>query len=207
MRNPADIQRYDDATRMKHWVIAILFFAAGLSGLTFFHPSLFFLSNLFGGGPWTRILHPYFGVLMGLSFLGIYFRLKSDNVLNAQDKAWLEKAGQMLHGDKSGMPPVGKYNAGQKIVFWLMTFSLLLLFVTGILFWHAWFPHFPIWARRFGVLVHAFSAVVLILTVIVHIYAAIWVKGTVRAMTRGTVTQGWAKTNHPLWHKEMTSDK
>ena len=48
------------------------------------------------------------------------------------------------------------------------------------------------------------SAVVLILSVITHIYAAIWVKGTLRAMTRGTVTEGWAKLNHPLWHRKMT---
>jgi formate dehydrogenase subunit gamma len=39
---------------------------------------------------------------------------------------------------------------------------------------------------------------------IMHVYAAIWVKGTVRAMTRGTVSESWAKTNHALWHREMT---
>ncbi|MEK0417716.1 MAG: hypothetical protein RI949_1722 [Pseudomonadota bacterium] len=207
MSKTTDLRRYDDNTRMNHWVIALLFFAAALSGLAFFHPSMFFFTNLFGGGVWTRILHPYFGVFMCLSFVGLYVGLHRDNVITPEDKAWLEKAGQMLKGDKAGMPPVGKYNAGQKIVFWLMTGSLVVLLLTGLLFWHAWFPDFPIWARRAGVLLHAVSAVVLVLTVIMHIYAAIWVKGTVRAMTRGTVTQAWAKTNHPLWHKEMTADK
>jgi len=43
---------------MNHWAIALLFFLAALSGLAFFHPALFFLGNLFGGGPWTRILSP-----------------------------------------------------------------------------------------------------------------------------------------------------
>jgi hypothetical protein len=38
---------------------------------------------------------------------------------------------------------------------------------------------------------------------IVHVYAAIWVKGTVRAMTRGTVTELGA-ANHALWHREVT---
>lgn len=204
MKKSNELPRYDDRTRMNHWVIALLFFGAGLSGLAFFHPALYFLSNLFGGGPWTRILHPYMGVLMFLSFLGLYFRLRRDNAWTAQDKAWLDKAGEMFRGNKAGMPPVGKYNAGQKIVFWLMTLSLLVLLVTGVLFWHAWFPDFPVWARRVGVLAHAVAAVVLVLTVIVHIYAAIWVKGTTRAMTRGTVTAGWAKMNHPLWYEEMT---
>jgi len=43
--------------------------------------------------------------------------------------------------------------------------------------------------------------------VIVHVYAAIWVKGSLRAMTRGTVTEGWAKSNHSLWHERVVSDK
>ncbi|QKO21147.1 formate dehydrogenase subunit gamma [Rhodoferax sp. BAB1] len=201
--SPNELRRYDDNTRMNHWAIALLFFAAGLSGLAFFHPSLFFLSNLFGGGTWSRILHPYLGVAMFLCFLGLYVRLWRENVMNAQDKAWLDKAGEMFKGNKEGMPPVGKYNAGQKLVFWLMSISLLVLLATGALFWHAWFPDLPILARRIGVLLHAFSAVVLVLTVIVHVYAAIWVKGTTRAMTRGTVTPGWARMNHPLWYEEM----
>ena len=194
-----DLQRYDDGTRMNHWAIALLFICAGLSGLAFFHPSLYFLTNLFGGGTWTRILHPYLGVAMFVLFLGIYARLWRDNLLNDADRAWLDKSGEMFRGNKDAMPPVGKYNAGQKIVFWLMTVSLVVLLVTGVLFWHAWFPDLPILARRIGVLLHALSAVVLVISVIVHVYAAIWVKGTTRAMTRGTVTRGWAKANHPLW--------
>ena len=88
-----------------------------------------------------------------------------------------------------------------------MTISLAVLVVTGVLFWNAWFPDLPIVLRRIGVLLHALAAVVLVLTVIVHIYAAIWVKGTTRAMTRGTVSRGWAKANHPLWYRDMTQGK
>lgn len=202
-----ELQRYDDRSRMNHWAVALLFFLAGLSGLAFFHPGLFFLTNLFGGGPWTRILHPYFGVFMALSFVGIYVKLWRENLLTPADKETLNHAGDMLQGNKEALPPAGKYNAGQKVIFWAMSISLLVLVATGVLFWHAWFPDFPIVLRRIGVLLHAFAAVVLILSVIVHVYAAIWVKGTIRAMTRGTVTQAWAKTNHPLWHEEMTGGK
>ncbi len=206
-RNPNDLQRYDDGTRMNHWAIVLLFIVAALSGLAFFHPSMYWFSALFGGGTWTRILHPYFGVLMFVCFLVMFLRLWRENILNDGDRQWLDKSGEMLRGNKDAMPPAGKYNAGQKIVFWLMAVSLLVLLCTGILFWHAWFPDLPILARRIGVLLHAISAVVLVLTVIVHVYAAIWVKGTTRAMTRGTVSRGWARANHPLWHEEMTRGK
>ncbi len=199
------LRRYKDATRMNHWFVAILFFAAALTGLAFFHPSMYFFSALFGGGQWTRILHPFFGVAMVLGFAFLFFTMWRDNVLDKSDVEWMKASPAMLKGDKSGMPPVAKYNAGQKLVFWAFGISLLLLFVTGFMFWSPWFVgFFPILVRRIAVVVHAASAVVLILSVITHIYAAIWVKGTVRAMTRGTVTERWAKLNHPLWHKKMT---
>jgi formate dehydrogenase subunit gamma len=198
------IQRYRDGDRMNHWFIALMFFLAALSGLAFFHPSLFFFSNLFGGGPWTRILHPFLGVLMVLGFLLFFIKIWRENLITDADRQWMKHAGRMLQGDKAGMPPVGKYNAGQKFVFWAMALSLLVLVVTGFMFWRPWFaPFFSIPLMRIAVLLHAVSAVVLVLSVIVHVYAAIWVKGTVRAMTRGTVTENWARINHPLWHEEM----
>ena len=199
------LRRYRDATRMNHWYVVLMFIAAGLSGLAFFHPSLFFFTAFFGGGQWTRILHPFFGLAMVLGFAFLFFTMWRENVLDRADREWLAKAPEMLKGNKEGMPAVGKYNAGQKLVFWVFGISLLLLFVTGFMFWSPWFvDFFPILLRRIAVVVHAASAVVLILSVITHIYAAIWVKGTLRAMTRGTVTEGWAKLNHPLWHRKMT---
>lgn len=202
-----DIRRYEDGTRMNHWAIVLLFFCAALTGLAFFHPSMYFFTALFGGGTWSRILHPYFGLVMALCFFIMFFGLWRENTLNRADREWLAKSGEMFRGNKEAMPDVGKYNAAQKLVFWAMAGSLLVLLFTGFVFWHAWFPDFPIWARRLSVVLHAVSAVVLVLTVIVHIYAAIWVKGTMRAMTRGTVTRGWASANHQLWHRDMTKGK
>lgn len=202
------IQRYDAKERTNHWAVAGLFFLAALSGLAFFHPSFYFFTNLFGGGAWTRILHPFMGVLMALAFLGMYMRHAADNRMTDGDKEWLKHRGELLRGDKSNMPPAGKYNAAQKQVFWLMVFSLAVLVVTGFVFWRPWFADFfPGRALRAAALLHSVAALVLVLTVIVHVYAAIWVKGTIRGMTRGTVTQGWAKQNHALWHQEITRGK
>jgi formate dehydrogenase subunit gamma len=199
------IQRYRDGDRMNHWAVALLFVLAGLSGLALFHPSLYFFSHLFGGGSWTRILHPFMGLAMVLLFLGLFFRFRRENRITAEDRAWRAKMGQMLRGDKAGLPAVGKYNYGQKLVFWVMSLCLLVLLVTGFMFWRPWFaPAFPIVAIRLAALLHALAAFGLVLGVIVHVYAAIWVKGTMRAMTRGTVTEAWARQNHPLWHGEVT---
>lgn len=202
------IVRYSDSTRIKHWAVVLLFLCAGLSGLALFHPAFYFFSLFFGGGPWTRILHPFFGVLMVFGFLFLFFKMWRDNIWRAADTAWMRDSAQLIKGREDAMPPVGKYNAGQKLVFWVFGLCLLLLLVTGFMFWQPWFAgFFPIVLRRIAVLVHAIAAVVLIIGVIIHVYAAIWVKGSVRAMTRGIVSDTWARRHHPLWHKEISSKK
>jgi formate dehydrogenase subunit gamma len=202
------LQRYTAGERSNHWLIVLFFLGAGLSGLAFFHPGFYFLSGLFGGGTWARILHPFLGLAMALCFLVMFLKLWRHNVMTAADKEWMKHSGEMLRGDKSRMPEAGRYNAAQKQVFWVMVVSLAVLVLTGFIFWQPWFADsFPIVARRIAVVLHALSATVLILAVIVHVYAAIWVKGTLRAMTRGTVTEGWARQNHALWHREMTNDR
>lgn len=198
------IQRYRDGERMNHWAVALMFVLAALSGLALFHPSLFFFSHLFGGGAWTRILHPFMGLVMVLLFAGLFLRFQRENRITDEDRAWRAQMGRMIRGDKAGLPAVGKYNYGQKLVFWVMSLCLLVLLVTGFMFWRPWFaPAFPIIAIRIAALLHAVAAFGLVMAVIVHVYAAIWVKGTMRAMTRGTVTDAWARLNHPLWHGEI----
>jgi formate dehydrogenase subunit gamma len=199
------LRRYNDRTRLSHWGVAILFFCAALSGLALFHPVLFPLSTLFGGGVWDRRLHPFFGVAMVLCFVPVFVAVRRDNRWTRNDNQWLRHAGTMLRGDEAGMPPVGRYNAGQKLVFWISALSLLVLLLTGFFFWQPWFADaWPIPLRRAMVVLHAAAAVVLVLAIIVHIYSAIWVKGSMRAMTRGTVSEAWARRHHPLWHREIT---
>lgn len=202
------LQRYSDSDRINHWLLVILFFCAALSGLSMLHPSLFFLSTLFGGGPWTRILHPFIGVLVFLSFAGMFLRLARYNGWSPEDSAWMSRSSDLFAGRAHDMPPAGRYNAGQKVVFWWMSVFLVLLLITGVLFWRPYFAsYFPIGLVRLGTLVHFLSAVVLVLGIIVHIYAAIWVKGTTRAMTRGRVSEAWARRHHPRWVAQMTQEK
>lgn len=202
------IRRYTGRMRINHWLVALLFLCAGLTGLAIFHPVFWFFTALFGGGPWTKILHPFFGLLMVLGFVFLFLQAWRDNFWHARDTQWLRSAPHLLRGDEEAMPEQEKYNAGQKGVFWLFTACLLVLLATGFVFWQPWFAdYFSVPMRRVAVLLHALAAFVLILGVIVHIYAAIWVKGSVRAMTRGYVTAAWARRHHPLWYREMSGDR
>jgi len=51
--------------------------------------------------------------------------------------------------------------------------------------------------------VHAICAFAIICAIIIHVYAGIWVKGSVQAMTRGTVTPGWAWKHHRAWFRDV----
>ena len=68
-------------------------------------------------------------------------------------------------------------------------------------------PYTTIEQKRVAVLVHAAAAVVAICVWVVHVYAAIWVRGTFGAMTRGQVTGGWAWRHHRRWLKELVGGK
>lgn len=202
------LKRYSDGERMTHWVVAISFVLAALSGLAFFHPSMFFFANLFGGGSWTRILHPLIGLVMAFAFMLMAMHHWRDNIKNATDKEWDKKAKDLLMGKHPDMPPAGKFNSGQKSLFWMLCLSLLVLLVTGIAITRPWVaPLLSVPLLRAAVLLHSISAVALIVLVIGHIYMAIWTKGSIRAMTRGYVPENWAKLHHPAWHQEQTGGR
>jgi len=203
IRNPKDLRRYTASERANHWVVGISFILLALSGLAFFHPAFFPLAQLFGGGVWARILHPFLGVLMLLSFLGLFFRFKHLNRMTPADRKWLSRIGEMADGNDHDMPEQGKYNGGQKMMFWALALCMLLLAVSGIVLWRAYFS-FPVELVRLGAVIHAAAAAVIIALIFVHVYAAIWVKGTIRAMWYGTVTRAWAKQHHRAWYRQVT---
>ncbi|MDY7564637.1 formate dehydrogenase subunit gamma [Pseudomonas sp. RTC3] len=205
--NHKPILRYTANQRTHHWLVAILFFMAALSGLALFHPALFWLSHVFGGGPWTRILHPFMGVLMFLLFLGLVIRFWRANFFIANDRLWLKRINRVMRNEEEGVPPIGKYNPGQKLLFWTLLICMWVLLFSGLVIWRVYFSnYFSITAIRLAMLLHAVAAFVLILSIIVHIYAGIWIKGSVNAMLHGWVSSAWAKKHHELWYREVTRD-
>jgi len=206
MSTPTDrIVRHSASERVNHWLVAILFFLAASGGLALFHPYFFPLTALLGGGTWTRILHPFIGVLLFLAFAVLAARLAGDNRLTASDLQWLRQAGDVINKREDKLPEAGRYNAGQKSLFWVMSGTLFLLLVSGIIFWQPWFaPYFSVEAIRVAVVVHGVAAFILMAGLVVHVYAAFWIKGSIQGMTRGTVSRAWVRKFHPAWHRQIT---
>ncbi len=200
------IQRYSAAERINHWIVAVCFVLLAISGLAFFYPAFFWLTGVFGTPQLARIVHPFVGVVMFLAFARQFFRYWHHNLINKEDVKWMKSVRTVMKGHEVG--DIGRYNGGQKGMFWAMTACLAVLIITGVIAWRPYFAmYFPIPVIRLALLLHASAALALIASIIVHVYAALWVQGTIRAMVEGVVTHAWAKKHHPRWFREMTEKK
>jgi formate dehydrogenase subunit gamma len=197
------ILRHPVGERVTHWAVAIVYVFLFLSGLAMFHPFFFWLSYLFGNGQFMRFLHPIAGVAFVLLFYPYAARVWNDNHWLPADRDWVQNMFAFMR--KEYHPGnTGKYNAGQKLMFWSMVPIIALLLLTGIIIWQPWFaPILPPVLRRIGGLLHAFFAFIMFVGIGIHWYAAYWTRGSIQAMVRGTVTRRWAQFHHPAWYREI----
>ncbi|MBP2231214.1 formate dehydrogenase subunit gamma [Azospirillum agricola] len=197
------IQRYGAAERINHWIVAVCFVLLAISGLAFFYPAFFWLTGVFGTPQLARIVHPFVGVVMFIAFARQFFRYAHHNLINKEDVKWMMSVREVMKGNEVG--DIGRYNGGQKGMFWMMVLCMLALMASGFIAWRPYFAElFPIPVIRVALLVHSASALALIAGIIVHVYAALWVQGTIRAMVEGVVTHAWAKKHHPRWYRQVT---
>jgi formate dehydrogenase subunit gamma len=97
----------------------------------------------------------------------------------------------------------GKYNPGQKFLFWCVALAALGLLVTGVVMW---FPYSFHWlVREIAIVLHDVTFILFAVAIVFHIYLGTAAEpGTLSAMTRGTVTKPWARLHHPGWFRKVT---
>jgi len=200
-----ELLRHPVYTRVLHWSVAVFFILALLSGFAIYSPWLYhWLTPLFGGGPSTRLLHPWFS----LGFV-VFFALQFLNWLEpmtwtAADRRWLRRVREYATNAGAVEPDdVGYFNGGQKVYFWAIVVSSIVFLLSGI---PMWFPRtFGRLTVEIGYVLHDLAALVMLVGFIVHIYeGTAAAPGTFPSMTRGTVAQRWAWTHHPAWYRHAT---
>lgn len=202
------IVRHGNATRVAHWAVALVFTLLFLSGLALFSPFFYWLSALLGGGPLMRFLHPLAGVVLVVVFYPYALAHVRDNRWLPADSRWLAHMFAYMRKEHADIGETHKYNGGQKLMYWSMLPIIAALAVTGVMLWQPWFaPAFAPATRRVAGLVHAACAFVMFVGIGIHVYAAIWTRGSIDAMIRGTVTRAWARFHHPAWFREVTGGK
>ena len=195
------IPRFTYVERVVHWVVGVTFVLLLASGLAFAYPALFWLTELFGGGPAARVWHPWIGVVFGIAMVAVVVVWVRDMGLDARDWKWLAAVRDYAAHRYDRVPEAGKYNAGQKVFFWVQAACAVVLIVTGVLLWMpAAFPPALLAVARLG---HYAATLVAGLLLVVHVYlGTIAYPGTARGMIDGQVTRRWAEMHHPRWARD-----
>ena len=115
-----ELLRHRVCTRFLHWMVALLFFLAMFTGFGIYLLWLFrWFTPVFGGGPLSRLMHPWFG----LGFV-VFFGLQMLNRIKPMawtpaDTRWMKNLGKIVGGKEKMEPPeTGFFNGGQKAQFW-----------------------------------------------------------------------------------------
>lgn len=195
------IRRYSLEERLVHWLAGLAYVYLLLTGLAFYSPRLFWLTALTGGGQSARAWHPWAGVVFALATVWMRRMWSADMRITDADRAWSRSVAHYVRNEDHRMPPAGRYNAGQKYLFWLMFLGGLALLASGAVLWFPEsIPASLAWLRQTAVLLHAIAALLTIGGFIIHIYmGTAVVRGGFTAVVRGDVTEEWARTHHPLW--------
>lgn len=208
MKKSKMIKRNSFIDRASHWLVVICFFLVALSGISMFFPSLKWLTETFGTPQMGRILHPFFGLLIMAALILMFFRFVKHNIPAKGDLKWWLNIIEVLKGNEHGVFKTDKYNPGQKVMFWSIMSLMGVLTVTGVIIWRPYFAeHFPIPVIRIALLIHAVAAILLIHAILMHMYLAFWVKGSIKGMIEGKVSRKWARKHHPRWLEEVEAEE
>jgi len=201
-----ELLRHPVYTRVLHWAVALFFFLALFTGFGIYLPWLFrWFTPIFGGGPLSRILHPYFGVAFVFFFFLQMLNWLAPMTWSDADTKWMRNIKRIASGEeKLESPDTGFFNAGQKAMFWEIVVGCIVYLFSGIILWMG--------ARTFGAIaiaisyvLHDISAIIMLGGIFIHIYlSTIGEPGTFQSMTRGAVSEAWAWTFHPAWYKKLT---
>jgi formate dehydrogenase subunit gamma len=202
-----DIVRERLSARVVHWSVALTFFVCLFTGLPIWTPYLGFLANLFGGLHVCRLLHPWAGVAFAAASVLMFRQWVSQMLLTRADREFIAPRGMLRYFEyRNDDAQVGKYNGGQKMLFWAAALGALGLLASGLVMW---FPlAFPQPLREASYLLHDVAFSLFFAMIIGHIYLGTAAEpGTFRSITRGTVTKSWARLHHPLWYREVTGEE
>ncbi len=199
------VLRYSLKERLNHWTASLTYVYLMLTGLALFTPHLYWIAAILGGGPTIRYWHPWVGLLFVAAVIWMDIIWRADMRPGENDREWSRNVRKYVENRDEELPPVGRFNPGQKQFYWAMFYGMILLLVSGIIMW---IPEYVPWSvgvlRPIAVILHEIAALVTIGAFIIHVYMGVFVvPGGLRAIVHGYVSRGWAKTHHRLWYERV----
>ena len=206
------IERFTYFERAAHWSNAAAFVVLAISGIVMAFGQFFLLPvlghTLFGWLTYAlKTAHNFAGPLFAVSLLIVFITFVRDNFPERGDLEWLRKGGGLLGGHE---PPSGRFNFGEKLVFWVGVFLLGILSVSSGLVLDKVLPGLAYLRGDMQIahMVHAIAAVLIIAVFLGHIYiGTIGMRGAYSAMKTGYVDEGWAAEHHRYWYEDIKAGK
>ena len=200
-RSGRTIVRFTAFERFVHWMTATCFIILAISGLniTFGRPLLLPLIGheaFSEWSQWAKYAHNYLSFPFTIGVVLIFLIWIVGNIPNKGDVDWLRRGGGIVGHDH---PPAGRFNAGQKAIYWIVVIGGGLVAATG---YALMFPFYlsGIEGMQLAQIVHAVVAVLFIAVMLAHIYiGTIGMEGAFEAMGSGTVDLNWAREHHSRW--------
>ena len=202
------IGRFGVTERANHWMTATAFVVMAITGLIILYGKRLLIpligERAFGSvAYWSIWVHMAFAVPFVLGILIMVGLWTADNLPTWADWEWLKEGGGFFTAGTH--PPAYKFNAGEKILFWAMTMSGIVLLLSGVtlMFPFYWFGYSGMQATQ---LLHACLALTMIAMTLGHIYiGTIGMDGAFEAMWKGVVDRNWAKEHHGLWYERVVA--
>jgi formate dehydrogenase subunit gamma len=199
------VLRYALHERLTHWVAAGSYLYLLATGLAFWSPWLMWLAVVLGGGQVSRMLHPWAGLIFTGAVWYMFAMWAKQMRYTAVDIDWWKSLHYYITNQDDKMPPAGRYNAGQKLLFWTFFWAGLVLLLSGLVLWFTdYLPWSLRWLRYVAVLLHPIAALVTIGNFMIHIYMGVFAeRGAFGSVIRGDVSMAFAKRYHPGWYEEI----
>ena len=199
------VLRYRFPERLTHWVAAGSYIYLLATGLAFWTPWLFWVAVVLGGAQISRMLHPWVGLIFVASVFHMYQMWSKQMRFEPVDREWWKSLHYYITNQDEKMPPAGRYNAGQKMLFWAFFWAGIALLLSGLVLWFTdSLPWSLRWLRYLAVIVHPVAALVTIGNFMIHIYMGVFAeRGAFGSVIRGDVSLAFAKRYHPGWYEEI----
>ena len=198
------VVRFNAFERFVHWMTATCFIILAISGLNITFGKQLLLPLI---GPdafttwsqWGKYAHNYLSFPFTIGVILILLVWIAGNMPNKVDVEWIKRGGGMVGHDH---PPAYRFNAGQKMIYWIVIIGGGAVAVTGYLLM---FPFYAtdIAGMQIAQIIHGVVSALFVAAMLGHIYiGTIGMEGAFEAMAEGTVDENWAKQHHALWLEE-----
>ena len=208
-RSGQKVPRFNSFERFSHWLTAVSFVVLGLTGLNITFGKIVLLPLI---GPEafsslsqaSKYVHNFVSgaFVIGLALIvALWIR---DNIPRKVDFDWIKQGGGFI---KTMHAPSGRFNAGEKLIFWFALGAGLAVIISGCLLL---FPFYVtnIEGMQIAQIVHAVIALLFVAVIIAHIYiGTLGMEGAFEAMATGSVDLNWAKEHHDLWLAQIQRDE